>query len=75
VKQERLDELRMALDDKSKSLDNESKRAETAEEGLKNLEKTFAVRQARRLGLIKVEQLGFVRDSSPEKEGVCDKSP
>ena len=50
-----------------------SVRVEAAEEGLKNLEATFAVRQARRLGLIKVKQLELVGNSKSEKMGMRNK--
>ena len=50
-----------------------SVRAQAAEEGLKNLEATFAVRQARRLGLIKVKQLELIGNSKSEKKGIRDK--
>ena len=50
-----------------------SVRAEAAEEGLRNLESTFAVRQARRLGIVKVEQLEFIENSKPEKRVINDK--
>ena len=66
MKQTELEELKVALD-------HEAKRAEAAEEGLKNLEATFAVRQARRLGLIKVKQLELIENSKPEKKGIRDK--
>ena len=61
-----LEELRAALD-------HESQRAQAAEEGLKNLEATFAVRQARRLGLIKVKQLELIGNSKSENKEIRDK--
>jgi len=54
-------------------LDHESQRAQAAEEGLINLEATFAVRQARRLGLIKIKQLELIGNSKSEKKGTRDK--
>jgi len=61
---------RKALGDQINEL---SLRAEVAEEGVKNLEATFAIRQARRLGLIKVKQLEFIENSKPEKRVINDK--
>ena len=65
--------LSVLIEESRAALDHESKRAEAAEEGLKNLEATFAVRQARRLGLIKVKQLELVGNSKSEKMGMRNK--
>ena len=50
-----------------------SVRAEAAEEGWRNLEATFAVRQARRLGIVKVEQLELNGNAKSEEIEMRDK--
>jgi len=70
---EHINELGDQINELGDQINELSVRVEAAEEGLKNLEATFAVRQARRLGIIKVKQLELIGNSKSEKMENNDK--